>query len=170
MWAPPYSTIFISCSSTPVPDTVPWSMRMLVAASASGAGVRASSPTSAAWGRQKTLAERSSRRTARAASSTTCTSGISPSSRRMLPVSAERGESWLPAIMTTGASGSPRRSRMKWRNPSMMALLDGRTVWKMSPATSTRSGRASTMAEMARPRASETSRSRWFTPPGASRW
>ncbi len=88
----------------------------------------------------------------------------------MLPVSTARGESWFPAMITTGASGSAVRSRENWRNASAMAVFDGRTVWKTSPATRTRSGSSSMTRSSAARNASATSRSRALIPPGASRW
>src|SRR5882762_4003818 len=90
-------------------------------------------------------------------------------SRRMVPVSVERGVEWFPAITTIGESGSPTRSRCSCWNRNRMAALVGRTEWKMSPANTIRSGRWPRRSSTARRNASATSASRWFPPRGVCR-
>ena len=48
----------------------------------------------------------------------------------------------MPAMRTTGVSGSASRSRWNCRNAKTIAALVGRTEWNRSPATTTASGRA----------------------------
>src|SRR5690606_1884076 len=128
-----------------------------------------SSAKSAACGTASTLRSRaghSSRRASVAATSTPRSS----SSARMEPVSVDRGVSWLPAMRTTGASGSASRSRWNSRKAKTIAVLVGRTAWKRSPATSTASGRAAMTPSTAARKAAATSASRWLMPPGVWRW
>ena len=48
-------------------------------------------------------------------------------SRRMHPVSLERGVSWLPATITISVVGSAARSRANWRYAWRIAVFVGRT-------------------------------------------
>jgi hypothetical protein len=88
----------------------------------------------------------------------------------MQPVSAARGVSWLPATITTGTPGSAAGKRANWWKAWRMAGFVGRTWWKMSPASTTRSGWSATTMSTARLKAPATSASRWLMPAGVSRW
>src|SRR5689334_6192728 len=87
----------------------------------------------------------------------------------MVPVSTDRGVSCSPAIITTGDSGSPVRSRCSCWKRNRMAGLVGRTEWNTSPASRISSGRCSSRSSTTLRNASATSASRWFPPRGVCR-
>jgi len=88
----------------------------------------------------------------------------------MHPVSTARGESWFPATITTIAAGSACVRRANWSHACRIAGFGGRTLWKMSPASTTTSGASAITRSITPRKTAATSASRWLIPAAVWRW